>query len=154
VTSIVAGNCGTSALDVGEALTRIRQTGAAVNFATLVGHNTVREAVMGTADRIPPIPELDRMKSLVWRAMVDGAVGFSTGLQYVPGTYARVPEILGLRDCRQWRRPARSHMERGHRARGRNRGDHPGGARRACGSDLSPEGGQPKALGRQHEGAR
>ena len=43
---------------------------------------------MGTADRIPTLPELDRMKSLVWRAMADGAVGFSTGLQYVPGTYA------------------------------------------------------------------
>jgi N-acyl-D-aspartate/D-glutamate deacylase len=96
VTSIVAGNCGGSALDVGEALTKIRQTGAAVNFATLIGHNTVREAVMGAADRIPTIPELDRMKSLVWRAMADGAVGFSTGLQYVPGTYARPPEIMEL----------------------------------------------------------
>jgi N-acyl-D-amino-acid deacylase len=96
VTSVVAGNCGGSALDVGEALTKIRQIGAAVNFATLIGHNTVREAVMGTADRIPTIPELDRMKSLVWRAMTDGAVGFSTGLQYVPGTYARTPEIIDL----------------------------------------------------------
>ena len=36
------------------------------------------------------------MKSLVWRAMADGAVGFSTGLQYVPGTYAKAPEILEL----------------------------------------------------------
>jgi N-acyl-D-amino-acid deacylase len=96
VTSIVAGNCGSSALDVGEALTKIRQAGAAVNFATLIGHNTVREAVMGTDDRIPRLPELDRMKSLVWRAMADGAVGFSTGLQYVPGTYARTPEIIDL----------------------------------------------------------
>jgi N-acyl-D-amino-acid deacylase len=96
VTSIVAGNCGSSALDVGEALTKIRDAGAAVNFATLIGHNTVREAVMGTADRIPRLPELDRMKSLVWRAMTDGAVGFSTGLQYVPGTYARTPEIMDL----------------------------------------------------------
>ena len=76
--------------------TKIRQAGAAVNFATLIGHNTVREAVMGTADRIPTLPELDRMKSLVWRAMADGAVGFSTGLQYVPGTYARTPEIIDL----------------------------------------------------------
>jgi N-acyl-D-amino-acid deacylase len=96
VTSIVAGNCGGSALHVGEALTRIKQSGASVNFATLIGHNTVRRAVMGTADRAPTIPELDRMKSLVWRAMADGAVGFSTGLQYVPGTYARTPEILEL----------------------------------------------------------
>ncbi len=96
VTSVVAGNCGSSALDVGEAFTKIRQAGAAVNFATLIGHNTVREAVMGTEDRIPRLPELDRMKSLVWRAMADGAVGFSTGLQYVPGTYARTPEIIDL----------------------------------------------------------
>jgi N-acyl-D-amino-acid deacylase len=36
------------------------------------------------------------MKSLVWKAMADGAVGFSTGLQYVPGTYAKAPEIIDL----------------------------------------------------------
>jgi N-acyl-D-aspartate/D-glutamate deacylase len=96
VTSIVAGNCGSSALDVGEALTKVRQTGTSVNFATLIGHNTVRRAVMGTADRMPRVPEVERMKSHVWRAMADGAVGFSTGLQYVPGTYARTPEIIAL----------------------------------------------------------
>ncbi len=67
-----------------------------VNFATLIGHNTVRRSVMGTTDRLPTIPELARMKSLVWRAMVDGAVGLSTGLQYVPGTYAKNLEIFEL----------------------------------------------------------
>jgi N-acyl-D-amino-acid deacylase len=96
VTSVVAGNCGGSALDVGEALTNIRQAGIAINFATLVGHNTVRRAVMGTANRDATIAELSKMKSLVWRAMADGAVGFSTGLQYVPGTYAKTAEILEL----------------------------------------------------------
>jgi N-acyl-D-amino-acid deacylase len=96
VTSIVAGNCGSSALDISKALTAIDQTGVSVNFATLIGHNTVRRAVMGTADRNPTITELNRMKSLVWRGMTDGAVGFSTGLQYVPGTYARTWEIIEL----------------------------------------------------------
>ncbi len=96
VTTIVAGNCGSSSLDVGKALTAIEQAGASVNFATLIGHNTVRREVMGTANRNPTIPELDRMKSLVWRAMADGAVGFSTGLQYVPGTYAQTGEIIEL----------------------------------------------------------
>ncbi len=96
VTTIVAGNCGGSALDVGEALTRIEQTGASVNFATLVGHNTVRRAVMGSENRMPTLPELTKMRSLVWRAMADGAVGFSTGLQYVPGTYAATPELIEL----------------------------------------------------------
>jgi N-acyl-D-amino-acid deacylase len=96
VTTVVAGNCGGSALDVGEALTNIRQIGSAINFATLIGHNTVRRAVMGNANREPTVAELARMKSLVWKAMADGAVGFSTGLEYVPGTYARTSEILEL----------------------------------------------------------
>jgi N-acyl-D-amino-acid deacylase len=96
VTTIVAGNCGGSALDVGEALGNIRDVGASVNFATLIGHNTVRRAVMGTENRSPTFAELGRMKSFVWRAMADGAVGFSTGLQYVPGTYAKTPELIEL----------------------------------------------------------
>jgi N-acyl-D-amino-acid deacylase len=96
VTSVVAGNCGGSALDVEDALTRIRQTGISVNYATLIGHNTVRRAVMGTENRDATVAELARMRSLVWRAMADGAVGFSTGLQYVPGVYAKASEILDL----------------------------------------------------------
>ena len=96
VTTIVAGNCGSSSLDIAEAFTRIRGSGASVNFATLIGHNTVRSAVMGTERRPPTLTELDKMRSLVWKAMADGAVGFSTGLQYVPGTYAETPEIIEL----------------------------------------------------------
>ncbi len=96
VTTIVAGNCGSSALSVAEALARIRETGVAVNFATLVGHNTVRSAVMGREARPSTIAELNRMKALVFKAMADGAVGFSTGLQYVPGVYARSNEIVEL----------------------------------------------------------
>ena len=96
VTTIVAGNCGGSALDVGAALAALRDRPAAVNFATLIGHNTVRTAVMGSENRAPRTAELARMSSLVWKAMADGAVGFSTGLQYVPGTYAQMPEIVEL----------------------------------------------------------
>ena len=96
VTTVVAGNCGSSALDISTALADVERSGVAVNFATLVGHNTIRSAVMGSADRAPTIGELDKMKSLVWRALADGAVGFSTGLQYVPGTYAKSWEIVEL----------------------------------------------------------
>jgi N-acyl-D-amino-acid deacylase len=67
-----------------------------VNFATLVGHNTVRRAVMGTDRRLPTPDELAKMKSLVWKAMADGAVGLSTGLEYVPGAYAESGEIIEL----------------------------------------------------------
>ena len=96
VTSIVAGNCGGSAEDVAAALARVTSNPASVNFSTLYGHNTVRRMVMGTENRAPTIPEVNRMKSLVWKAMADGAVGFSTGLQYVPGTYSKTPEIIEL----------------------------------------------------------
>src|SRR5688572_3668271 len=96
VTTIVAGNCGGSALDVEAALAALREKPAAVNFATLIGHNTVRSAVMGSENRAPRAGEIARMKSLVWKAMADGAVGFSTGLQYIPGTYAQSPEIIDL----------------------------------------------------------
>ena len=96
VTSVVAGNCGASADDIGAALSRVAKEPASVNFATLYGHNTVRRAVMGTENRDPSLPELERMKGLVWKAMADGAVGFSTGLQYVPGTYSKTPEIIEL----------------------------------------------------------
>src|SRR5690606_4717773 len=58
--------------------------------------NSVRSAVMGTEQRAPTLPELDRMKALVFKAMAEGAVGFSTGLQYVPGTYAETPEVVEL----------------------------------------------------------
>jgi len=96
VTTIVAGNCGSSAVDVAGLLADVSRAGASVNFATLIGHNAVRSEVMGAGDRVPSIGEMARMRSLVWRAMADGALGFSTGLQYVPGIYASPAEIVEL----------------------------------------------------------
>ena len=96
VTTLVAGNCGGSSLPIADALARIAQAQPAINFSTLVGHNTVRRAVMDTARRAATAAELDQMRALVRQAMLDGAVGFSTGLQYVPGTYAETGEIVEL----------------------------------------------------------
>src|SRR5690349_6514188 len=96
VTTIVAGNCGSSALDVGQAFAEIRKAGVAINYATLVGHNTVREAVMGMERRAPTPAEMEKMKALVAKAAADRAGGFSTGLQYVPGSWAEPGEIAEL----------------------------------------------------------
>ncbi|HEX9941375.1 MAG TPA: D-aminoacylase [Thermoanaerobaculia bacterium] len=96
VTTIVAGNCGSSAVDVGKELEEVRRAGPAINFATLVGHGSVRAEVMGTERRAPTPAELEKMKALVAKAMTDGAVGLSTGLQYVPGSYAAEDEIVEL----------------------------------------------------------
>jgi N-acyl-D-amino-acid deacylase len=96
VTTVIAGNCGSSAADIGAAFKTIEDTRVAVNYASLFGHNTVRRAVMGTERRAPTPTELSAMQRLVAQAMRDGAVGFSTGLQYVPGTYAEQDEIVAL----------------------------------------------------------
>ena len=96
VTTVVAGNCGGSADDIAAAIRTIEKTGVSINWATLVGHNTLRRAVMGSERRAPTPAELAKMQGLVERAMTDGAVGFSTGLQVRPRTYADASEIAAL----------------------------------------------------------
>lgn len=97
VTSIVTGNCGGSALNVGKFFKQLEEQPASLNVATLIGHNTVRsEAMGGSFNREPTAEELDKMKSLVERAMKEGAVGLSTGLIYLPGTFSKTEEIIEL----------------------------------------------------------
>src|SRR5262249_52955130 len=75
VTSGVTGNCGGSALPLGDWFSRLEQKGVSINIAALVGHNTVRRAGMnGDFDRPPTPEELQKMRELVDQAMRDGAV--------------------------------------------------------------------------------
>jgi len=96
VTSLVTGNCGGSTTDVGEFFDRFQTKPLAVNLATLVGHNSVRSRTMGTENRAPTPDEQQKMIELVEKAMREGAVGLSTGLIYVPGTYSKTPEVIEL----------------------------------------------------------
>lgn len=96
VTTVVTGNCGGSVLNVGEWLASLERRGLGLNVATLAGHNSVRRKVMGAENRQATPEELARMEALVEKAMADGAVGFSTGLIYIPGTYAGTAEIVAL----------------------------------------------------------
>ena len=97
VTTIVTGNCGGSKLDVAAFFRAIAETKVALNVATLIGHNTVRGQIMGGSfSRPPTADELARMCTAVDRAMLDGAVGLSTGLLYLPGTFAKTDEIVAL----------------------------------------------------------
>ncbi len=97
VTTIVTGNCGLSCSDTKTFLAAVDAVRPAVNVATLVGHNTLREVAMGGILRRPPSPEeMGRMQELVETAMRDGAVGMSTGLIYVPGSFSKTEEIVAL----------------------------------------------------------
>lgn len=96
VTTIVTGNCGSGALDVARYLDAIDRGGAGTNVIHLVPLGTVRNAVMGNADRRPTPVELRQMVELVDRGMKAGAWGVSTGLIYLPGRYADTAEITTL----------------------------------------------------------
>lgn len=97
VTTIVTGNCGSSAKDIGEFFANIERTKVALNVATLIGQGTVRFQVMGGSFMRPPTAEeLGRMRALVEQGMRAGAVGLSTGLIYLPGVYSRTGELVEL----------------------------------------------------------
>ncbi|MBI5858424.1 MAG: D-aminoacylase [Sphingobacteriales bacterium] len=96
VTTCITGNCGSSNVDIGKYLQWIDSLKLSINVATLIGHNDVRKAVMGRANRDATPDEMKRMNDLVEKAMKDGAVGLSTGLQYIPGVYSKTPEIVEL----------------------------------------------------------
>jgi N-acyl-D-amino-acid deacylase len=97
VTTIVTGNCGTSHTDVAAFFDDIRKAGMTLNVATLIGHGSVREQGMGGQFiRSPSETQLAEMNRLVEKAMQDGAVGMSTGLIYVPGSFAKTEEIIEL----------------------------------------------------------
>jgi N-acyl-D-amino-acid deacylase len=96
VTSIVTGNCGGSDLDIAKFLAKSTTTPITVNLASLIGHNTVRTKVLGLDKRAPTADEQARMNAHVEQAMLEGAVGLSTGLIYVPGTFASTDEVVDL----------------------------------------------------------
>ena len=96
VTSVVTGNCGASKVEISNYLRFIDSLRLSINVATLLGHNDVRRAVMGNANRAPNEAEMQKMELLVQDGMLQGAVGLSTGLIYIPGTYSKTDEIVRL----------------------------------------------------------
>ncbi len=96
VTTIVTGNCGDSEVDVAAWFAKLEKIGLGINLATLAGHNDIRIHVMGRAERHATADELARMREVVEKAMRDGAIGFSTGLIYIPGTYSSTEEVVEL----------------------------------------------------------
>lgn len=97
VTTLVEGNDGSSPLDLRAWFDSLEAAGGtAPNIAMFVGHGTIRSEVVGNEDRPPSESELERMKELVAVAMEDGALGLSTGLFYLPGSFATTEEVIEL----------------------------------------------------------
>lgn len=68
----------------------------APNVGFFSGHTWTRKQVMGMENRAPTPAELDEMRALVDRSMREGALGFSTGLLYVPANFAETEEVIEL----------------------------------------------------------
>jgi len=121
ITTLISGNCGSSPFPIAEGIfeevrsnykevygldlnwsdlnsffSRLEEKGFSVNYGTLIGHGSVRGAVVGYNDRPSKREELLQMKSVVAQYLKDGALGLSTGLEYAPGSYAPAEEIEQL----------------------------------------------------------
>ena len=80
----------------GEYLDHLDQHDLGVNVAAFVGHGAIHRMVMGDELRLPEPEEVDQMAGLVHQAMEEGAAGFSTGLEYWPGSQSAPEHIVPL----------------------------------------------------------
>ena len=96
VTTAIGGPDGSSWYPLNEFFAMLEEAPSSVNFGSFVGHNTVREQVLGRADRAPDAEELEAMKAIVAAEMQAGAYGLSSGLKYIPGAYAELDEVVAL----------------------------------------------------------
>ncbi|MEA9985161.1 D-aminoacylase [Subtercola sp. RTI3] len=137
VTTEIVGNCGNSAAPLvdevavehhrpissttkagvvshprtfGEYLDEIEAAGPTNHIASLVGHHTLRMSANGMAVGLEP-GAIERMAELADEAFADGAIGFSTGLIYAPGSYANVDEVTAIaRVASRWQRAYATHL--------------------------------------------
>ena len=111
VTTEVDGNCGSSPScvpgecgsykwnDLKEYIEVLEQRKPSVNTVILCGHNSLRRSVMGERSDTPTEEELLKMKEILINALDNGAAGFSSGLTYFPGKFAKTEELLFLADA-------------------------------------------------------
>jgi N-acyl-D-aspartate/D-glutamate deacylase len=96
VTTVINGNDGDGPTNIQQTISSLNNAGIGTNTSFLVGHGSLRRQVMGTAGRHATDAELTEMKVLLRTAMQQGALGLSSGLYYVPGSFASKQEVVEL----------------------------------------------------------
>jgi len=97
ITTVILGQDGGSEYPLADFYNSIEEKRVAVNVASYVGHNTLREAVLGEDfQRESTAQEVASMAEMLDRELQSGAIGLSSGLEYDPGIYSAPSEVLAL----------------------------------------------------------
>lgn len=96
VTTVVGGNDGSSPIPLADSFEQIAALPPAVNFASFIGHGSIRGLIVGEDDRPATEEELALMQEQVALGMQQGAFGLSSGLIYTPGRFAETEEVIEL----------------------------------------------------------
>lgn len=97
ITTIIVGQDGGSRLPIKKFMDSIIKESWSLNVGSYSGHNSIRREVMGADFKREATPlEIEQMKALLETDMQDGALGFSTGLEYDPGIYSNTNEVIEL----------------------------------------------------------
>jgi N-acyl-D-amino-acid deacylase len=96
ITTVIINPDGQGPVDLVAQRETLERNGIGVNAAQLIGHGSVRQAVLGMDDRAPSAAEIDRMRALVRAGMEAGAFGLSSGPYYAPGSYATTAELVAV----------------------------------------------------------
>lgn len=96
VTTVINGNDGDGEPDISKLKLALLNNGIGTNTGLLIGHGKIREKVIGRVQRIATPDEIKQMSALVEQGMKAGALGLSSGLYYVPGSFANTNEVIEL----------------------------------------------------------
>jgi N-acyl-D-amino-acid deacylase len=96
VTTVFVNPDGGGPVDLDAQRQAFEAKGVGVNVGQFVPHGSIRQQVIGLADRPPTAAELARMEQMVADGMKAGGLGLSSGLYYAPGSFATTDEIVAL----------------------------------------------------------
>ncbi len=96
VTTICIGQDGESPEKLAEWMRAVEQAHPGTNIATFVGHGTIRNLAGVGLKRDPSKQQISRMRELVREAMGLGCLGLTSGLEYQPGSFADLNELIAL----------------------------------------------------------
>lgn len=96
VTTVLTGNDGYGLTNTGDIFSKWESNGIGLNVGMYIGFGPVRTEVLGSKPAQPNPQQIIEMQGIVDKAMQEGAIGFSTGLSYLPQTFSKTPEIVAL----------------------------------------------------------